>query len=150
MKRIEKILVVLVVLGVVMKLLSIEGGSFTMFIGLWGLICFYLIFTFFLLNNISFRRIFTKEPYVNISTARMIGAVGCGVIFSSVCIGLLFMAFRYPGWEVQVIVPLIPLLIVLVISAIKYKSSSNRLFYVEVLIRGIVMVVSGLFVFGLL
>ena len=134
MIKLEKILGIIVVIGLILKFTLIPGGGILLTLSLMTLACLYYPLGFALLNRIGFKQIFKKESYKGLSALRIIGAIGAGIAFSAICVGILFKLQHWTGANINLIAGLIPTLIVLVIALIKYLKAKGE-FYIGILKR---------------
>ena len=76
MKKAEIIIVTLSIIALAMNLLLVPGGGVLTVLALstFSIIYFYLGFALF--NDIRLRKIFKKDSYKEISSSRILGAVG--------------------------------------------------------------------------
>ncbi|MDP4227049.1 MAG: hypothetical protein Q8910_11775 [Bacteroidota bacterium] len=134
MIKLEKILGIIVVIGLILKFSMISGGGILLTLSLMTLACLYYPLGFALLNQIGFKQIFKKEAYKGLSALRIIGAIGAGMAFSAICVGILFKLQYWTGANIYLIAGLVPSLIVLVIALIKYFKAKGE-FYIGILKR---------------
>lgn len=134
MLKLEKILGIIVVIGLVLKFTLIPGGGILLTLSLMTLACLYYPLGFALLNRIGFKQIFKKESYKGLSALRIIGAIGAGMAFSAICVGILFKLQLWAGANINLIAGLATLLIVLTIALIKYLKAKGE-FYIGILKR---------------
>ena len=108
----------------------------------------YMYFGFALFNNIQFRKIFKKETYKEISTKRIIGAVGAGLALSVSAIGILFKFQSWPGASANLIMGIVTLSIVAIISLTKMKKSADN-YYSNILKRIVIFGAICIFLFAI-
>ena len=152
MKRIEFITAFLIVLGIGMKLLLIPGGSVILGISLTVLACLYYPAGIFYFNNIHLTGIFKKKSYKELSFLRVTGAVAGGLIFSILCVGMLFKLLQLPGSRPMLIAGLCAGCLFLLIILIRFLINRGNTFYRDMVVRsllilslsGILYSVSGL------
>jgi hypothetical protein len=139
MKKTEIIIASLTVIFFLLKLVLgyIPGVStFTiLFHSFLSLLYFHLGFAIF--NNIRLRKIFNKESYKNISTLRIFGSIAAGLTLSIAIIGTLFKVMHWPGASVNLIFGFFGILIVSIISIIKYSKTKSP-YYSKILSRNLV------------
>ena len=112
MKKLEKILVFIMLIALVMKLYLMPGGSSISEISMVLLSLIYFPFGFAFLNQIPMRKIFSKDAYKEQTTIRLICAIGVGISLSAICIGILFKLNSWPGSNRYIIVGLLTLFII--------------------------------------
>jgi hypothetical protein len=134
LKKVERILIALSVISLTLVLASVDGGALLSMISLMLLSIFYWAFSFALLNNIGFRKIFATSSYQGISARHIIGAILTGFSLSTLLVGLLYKVLGWNGANNILFAGLAPGLIILIIAAIKY-SRNKSMFYKELLWR---------------
>lgn len=142
MKKTEKILVTITLLGVVLRFLLIPGASELITVGATVLAILYGYFSFALLNDIRLRQIFKKTSYTNLSWKRILISVLIGFSISTIVFGILFKLLILPGAYELLIIGLVGtgFLIVIIFLVPKMKNESYRKIY----IRCVPIVVLGL------
>jgi hypothetical protein len=123
MKKIELIVGLIAILGIVLKLLHIPGSGVLTVLTLSTLSMFYYVFSFALFNGIRLRDIFKKASYKDTNAKRIIGAIGLGFALSAITIGGLFKLQFWPGATVQLMAGLVTTGLILLIAAIFYFRS---------------------------
>ncbi|NVO03062.1 MAG: hypothetical protein HXX09_10225 [Bacteroidetes bacterium] len=108
------------------------------------LLFFYFIFTFALLNNLSFKDLFIARSYSKIGSLKTIGTIGLGFALSSVVAGIMFIELVWYGGYPNVVIGMITLLIIGIVALIKISKSENKLFYKNVLFRAFGFIILGL------
>lgn len=134
MKNVEKVLVIIFLIGIIFKAFSIVGGNILVFLSLFSLSIFYFFFTFPLLNNLNFNQVFKKKSYDTITSLRTLYSIFCSFAFYSFIIGMLFRIFN---WENAVLIfwfGVVFLAICFTISLVKYFQN-HSIFYKSVLMR---------------
>ncbi len=134
MKLTEKIVGVLMLLGILMKLLSLIGQDIVIVVSftLQATIYFYLGFALF--NGIRLRKILKKESFEGIKSGRMIGAILFGMALSTTVIGLMFFILSLPGSGIMINVGAFGIGIALVVALIRYLVNKSK-FYKGIFIR---------------
>ena len=146
MKKTERVLVALSAISTALHVAAISGGSQLSFLSLTTLSLFYYAFSFALLNGIGFRGLFRKVSYKGISAMRIIGAVCAGMTISTLAIALLFAILNYEGASNMLLSGLVPAVIILLISIIKYMKNKH-VFYKGVILRVSLACVAGILPF---
>ncbi len=134
MKKGEIILATISIISLGLNLLLIPGGGFLTVLTLSTLSMVYFYFGFALFNDIRLRKIFKKDSYKDISSLRILGAVGAGLALSMTTIGLMFKFQSWPGADLNLIAGLVGLVIVTIIGVIKYSKSKSD-YYTRILKR---------------
>ncbi len=134
MKKIELILGVIAIIGIVLKLFHIPGGAALTILSLLTLSVFYYVFSFALFNGIRLRDIFKKEAYKETNIWRIIGAIVIGWDLSIVIIGGLFKLQSWPGGNLELLIGLVIAIIILIIAMIFYLKNKAE-YYKRIAIR---------------
>jgi hypothetical protein len=132
MKKLELILAIITLIAIAMKLSLMFGGSSLASITMILLSLIYFPFGFAFLNQIPMRKIFIKNAYKAMTSMRIIYAIGVGLSFSAICLGILFKLNSWPGSNQNLIVGLVLLVIILVISLfrnIKFGYENNSFIF---------------------
>jgi hypothetical protein len=129
MNKLEKILGIIALLGLIFKFAIFHGGSLLLALSLSSLafLYFYLGFAFF--NQIGFKGIFKSESYKGLSKFRIIGAIGVGVALSMICIGILFKLQNWYFATLYLYGGLILALIIIIVTAFRFKKSKGDFYY---------------------
>jgi len=135
-KKTEIILGGIAILAMFMNTFLVPGGSVLTILSLCLLFLIYLFFSFGLLNDIGFRKIWKKKPYEGISTYKILGTIGTGIGLSSAVIGILFKVMMWPGASMTLESGLTLLGIVFIISYIKNNKTKSQT-YLNVIKRSL-------------
>jgi len=134
MKKAEMLIVIFAVISLILNLLLFPNSGIFMTVILLVLSMLYSYLGFALFNEIELGRIFNIETYKDISTSRIIVAIGAGVVLSMTTIGILFKFQFWPGASYILGVSLAVLLIVLLIVTFMYRKS-KAVFYIRIYYR---------------
>lgn len=134
MKKIELILVSLAVIAFGLNLFLVEGSSLLLIFSVIGLLFLYFYLGFAILNGITFRTLFKKETYKNISSLRIFGSVATGIIFSIMVLGVVFKYLMWPGGSMMLLISFVGILIIFIVALIKNLKKPSK-FYQNVLLR---------------
>jgi hypothetical protein len=148
MKKIELILGLLGLVGVILGMAAIPGGSILSVLALCGLSVFYFYFSFAVLNGIHGRDIFKKAAYKDIAAADIVSAIGAGIALSIVVIGLLFKVMFWPGGSFMLLAGCLALIIAAIIGGIRLRTSKSA-FPARLLKRAVIFGSLGLLCFFL-
>lgn len=148
MKLFEKILTVMIIVGLIFKFAFISGGSTLFVLGISFLSIIYYPLGLLFFNDIPMRKAFKKISYQGISTLKIIGAIGLGMGLSAILIGILFKLQHFPGSLLMLYTGLIVTMIVAVISIMKYLEN-RYVFYKKTLTRIAIIGIIGLFLTSL-
>jgi len=135
MRLLEKILVVLVIIGGLFKLALFPGSAAILGLSITTLSILYFSFSFLLFNGIKLRNVFKKSSYQNVSRNRIIGAIGTGFPLSIVLMGFLFDLLILPGGLAMLYVGLTWLGLVFVVIITRVLKSGVNPYYRGILTR---------------
>jgi hypothetical protein len=151
MRKAEIILVITIVAGIAGNLFWIEYSNEIFMIGCSLLATMYFYLGFALFNEVPFRQIFKKASYKDISSGRIIGSIGLGIVFSIIIIGFQFKFLLLPGSHEMLIIGNEFLTVVTIVAAfmffIRHKGKSE--FYPRNFKRMIPILCIGLFTYWL-
>jgi len=148
MKKTELILLGIAILALILKMLHISGSGVLTVLSVSSISVFYMYIGFALFNNVSFRNIFKKDSYKGISSKRIIGGIGTGLALGYTIIGILFKFQSWPNASNQLGMGLLGLGIVMLISLIKIKKSTDN-YYSNILKRVVIIGALGVFLFAI-
>lgn len=146
MKTIEKIFLFLIALGIVLKFNLVIGASILIMASALVLAVFYGYFSFTVLNNVKFLKIFKAASYKGISGGRWVYVISSGLSLQALILGILFKLMWWPGSAIILVTGIGSVLISISIAVIKYSKHRER-FYKLILIRCIPFFVFGLLIF---
>lgn len=141
MRKKEAVLIVLSIFSLGLNLLFSSGMNPWPVITLSLLAMLYLFFSFAILNNIDLKRIFKKEPYVEVSKTKIAGAILIGLALSLTLIGILFRFKYWPNSSFILETGLGGLLLVTIIGFIKYPRTESD-YFINIFRR--IVIVGGL------
>ena len=141
MKNLEKVLGLLIIIGLVMKLFLIPFGGVLTILSLSTLACVYYPFGFAQFNGIRFRDIFKEISYKGFSKWQIIGGVSLGIGLAVMCMGILFRVQEWPGSGVILSAGLLITCIVLIVALIKYSKTKSE-YYTPIFLR--IAIIGGL------
>lgn len=130
----EIILTITLILLSMLSIMGIVGTSAITIIVAGILSSIYFYFSFAMFNNISLKNIFKKSSYKGIKSVRIIGAIAVGIQLSIIVLALLFKLMMWPGDKAMAVIGGIGLVIILLISLIKYTRNKSD-FYFNILKR---------------
>jgi len=142
MKKLEMILIIGAVVGLLMALFDVPLSSLivSLFFLVLALLYFYLGFALF--NGIRFRDIFKAESYKGLGPWRIAVAVGTGIALSDLTVGFLFTILNYPMAESLLAFGLVLTAIMLLLAAIRNAKEKER-FYRNIILRCAVFIIIG-------
>ena len=122
-------------IGYLMKLASIAGGEFIIGLSLSFLSMLYFAVSTLLFNSVSIRQLFKGGGFNGVSSLRIAGSAGTGIVFSIAITGIMFRELRLEGAGFMLALGTITSTLVLVVVLIKYLQSRKVPFYQNMLIR---------------
>jgi len=140
MKKLEMILIIGAVVGLLMSLFDVPPTSLvvSLFFVALGLLYFYLGLALF--NGIRFRNIFKADSYNGLGPWRIAIAIGTGIALSNLTIGFMFSILSYPMAETLLTFGIALAAIMIILALIKNARDKNP-FYRNIIIRCIVLIV---------
>jgi len=145
MRKLEIILSILALIGIILQLSGIPGGAILLILSLTILAVLYYPFGFIVLNNIRVRKIFSAGSYRGLSALRILGTIGIGMALSTVCLGIVFKLETYPGAGYIQIIGLVSLIILAVPAVIRYTQTRDK-HYWRLLLRTLIFGVTGIII----
>lgn len=136
MKRLEKTLLMLIVLSILAKLVPLPFNGIVITFAALALSILYFFFGFAVFPDIGFRQILKKESYSNLKPWDIIISVFTGMAFQILVIGLLFKIQYWPGASVMSRTALISNIPFLILAS-WLLMTQNRFVYVAILKRGV-------------
>lgn len=133
MKWTERVSIVLIVLLLLARFFT-SSVDVMLFILFTFLSIYYYGLGFFLLNDLRLKDIFKKSSYTKISTLRILGSILAPMFLSSLLIGILYILMRYEGSLNMFFTGLTSVVIVIIISLIKYQTKKDP-FYKKVVLK---------------
>lgn len=134
MKRVEKVFLIILIVSLIYKYLYGVGSSLLLLLSINILAVFYLYFSFALLNDIEFRKIFKKASYPKNVRKRLAISIFTGIAISTSLMGILFKIQDYPGADLLLLASLGFTMALSLITLYKnYKVDGD--FYFNVFIR---------------
>jgi hypothetical protein len=143
MIKTERYLVAFAIVSLTFNIAGITGAAFLMMISLLILSLFYYIFSFALLNGISFSNIFRRSTYKAISGLRLAGTVATGMALAPICTGILYCALHLNGGEIIILTGIVSGMFVGIVAAIRYRKSKSK-FYTDIFIRLGIFTIAGI------
>jgi len=134
MKKTEKILAAISILGILFNLYLVPFGGTLSIISMTCLAILYMYLSFALFNDIPIKGILKKDSYAGISKLRVFGTIATGLVLSVSVIGILFKSQLYPYSSVLLAEGVIGLFIAAIVAVVQLRRSSAK-FYSEILKR---------------
>lgn len=126
MKKGEVILIIIAFIALLLNVLFIPGGGVLTVLTFSSLSMLYFYFGFALFNDIPLRKIFKKESYKEVRSARTVGAVGAGMALSITTVGIMFKFQAWPGSELNLLIGVLGLVIVTIVGLIKCSKNKSE------------------------
>jgi putative Mn2+ efflux pump MntP len=142
MKKLELVLIIGAVVGLVMMLFNVPLDSMIVSVFFITLGCLYFYLGFALLNDIRFRDIFKADSYKGLGIWRILIAIGSGIASSWLTIGLMFSILNYPMAGTFLIVGIVFAAIMITLALIRNMRDKNK-FYRNVILRCFVFIIIG-------
>ena len=141
MKRLEKILWGLFIIGLLFKIMHWPGaGILTVFsLALVSMLYFYLGFALF--NEVKLRNAFNKSSYTNLPKLNLAFGIAFGISLSIITIGFLFKFMLWPGANFNLMIGLIAIVICLVAYLLlskQNKVSFAKQSFTRIIVIGII------------
>ncbi len=125
MKKLELIVSALSIIAIFLDFFLVPGGLALTALTFLTLSFLYLSFGYALFNDIRFRKLFKGDALSEISTQRILGAIGAGLALSMTSIGLMFKFLHWPGATITLYTGMFGLLIVSIVGTIKYTRTKS-------------------------
>ena len=142
MKKLELVLIIGAVVGLVMNLFNVPLDSLIVAVFLITLGCLYFYFGFALFNDIRFRDIFKADPYKGLGIWRILIAIGTGIASSWLTIGFMFSILNYPMAGTFLIVGVVFAAIMIILALIRNARDKNQ-FYRNIILKCLVFIIIG-------
>ncbi len=140
MKKLELILIVGAIIGLLMTIFNLPLYSLIVSALFLILACLYFYLSFALLNNIPLRKIFESGSYKGIGTWRILIAIGTGLTLSILTIGFMFTILSYPGAKTLLVVGMVLAAIIITLALIKNAQGKNQ-FYRNIILRCLIFLI---------
>ncbi len=142
MKKLELILIIGAVVGLVMALFKIPLDSLVVSVFFITLSCLYFYLGFALFNGIRFGDIFKNDSYKGIGVWRIMTAIGTGMAISWLTIGFMFSILNYPMAGTFLIAGIVFAAIMIILALIRNVRDKNK-FYRNIILRCLVFLIIG-------
>ena len=143
MKKLEKILIVLSLIGIAMKLVPVAGGATITVFGILLLALLYILFGFALFNGIRFRDIFKKRAYTGVKTSHILMSAFCGICLFFLLMGIMFKIQAWLGAAIELFSSSVLTTILFIACLIWYLSSPQQ-FLKNIFYRAVPLLVIAL------
>lgn len=136
MRKLEKVLIILIVIATISKLVPVVGMSIVLTFAALSLSFLYFIFGFAVFTKIAFANIFKRETYKHLKVRDIIISVLTGFAFPVLISGLLFRLNYWPAAHIMSFTGLLTTFPFIIIALVLLHTQ-NRFVYIEILKRGI-------------
>ena len=134
------ILIIGATIGLLMALFNTPFDSLIVSVCFITLSCLYFCFGFALFNNIPFRKIFVPDSYKGLDFWRILIAIGTGLAFSVLTIGIMCSVLSYPMAKTFLAVGIVLAVIIIILALIKNAQRKDN-FYRNVILRSFVFMI---------
>ena len=140
MKRLELILLTGTILSLILAFLNTPLDSLIGSVFFITLSCLYFCLGFALFNNIPFRKIFIPDSYKGIGSSRILIAIGTGLAFSVLTIGIMCSVLSYPMAKTFLAVGIALAVIIIILALIKNAQEKDN-FYRNIILRSFIFII---------
>jgi len=140
MKKLELILIIGSVVGLLMSFLDVPQNSLIVALFFLPLSLLYFYLGFALFNGIRLRNIFKADSYKDLGVWRIAIAIGTGIALSNLTIGFMFSILSYPLAETMLIFGIALAVIMIILALIKNAREKNP-FYRNIILRCLIFLI---------
>ena len=143
MKLLEKTLFFVIIISISLHFMLLPGMAIITVLCCLLLSILYFYLSFFLLNNIGFKKIFKKKSYEDLTTLKTASSILLGVGYSIIPMGFLFKLLIWPGSKVILLLGILFSTLVffgIIISDLIYKKNLTK----SVIVRFTILIAFGL------
>ncbi len=140
MKKLEILLIIGAVIGLIMALLNVPLHSLILSVFFIGLSFLYFYLGFALFNGIRARDIFKAGSYEGLGPWRIATAIGTGIALSILTIGFMFAILSYHMATTMLIVGTVATAIVIILALVRNAIDKNQ-FYRNIILRCLVFLI---------
>jgi hypothetical protein len=127
MKKLERTLIVLCIISFLFAAFNITGRAVLCNFSFSCLALFYLLFTYFLLHDIPFRKMFSAGSYPDTSPQKVGSGIVTGMIFSIATIGSLFVSLHWQGFSFMYFISANFIFVLLIVSILTDRKKRTEL-----------------------
>ncbi len=127
MKKLEKILWGVFVIGILFKIMKWPGAGILTITSLGLVSCFYLYLGIGIFNNLTLKAMFSKDSYQYKHRFNLLFGAIFGIVLAALVIGFLFKFMLWPGANVLLILGLFSLLFSLLMYGLLLKKKKVNL-----------------------
>jgi hypothetical protein len=143
MKFAEKVLVIAVVAGLILKFSLIRGGSEFLMVSLLTLSGIYFALGFLLFNQIRLRDLTKKGTFENLTVTSIVVSVMTGIALSIICVGALFKLLGLPGSDEMLMFGAGSAIVISIIAIVMKRKLATT----PILIRTVIFAAAGIVLF---
>jgi len=140
MKKLELILIIGSVVGLLMSLFDVPQNSLIVGLSFLPLSLLYFYLGFALFNGIRLRNIFKADSYKDLGVWRIAIAIGTGIALSNLTIGFMFSILSYPLAKTMLIFGIALAVIMIILALIKNAREKNP-FYRNIILRCLIFLI---------
>jgi len=140
MKKLELILIIGSVVGLLMSFLDVPQNSLIVALFFLPLSLLYFYLGFALFNGIRLRNIFKADSYKDLGVWRIAIAIGTGIALSNLTIGFMFSILSYPLAKTMLIFGIALAVIMTILALIKNAREKNP-FYRNIILRCLIFLI---------
>jgi putative Mn2+ efflux pump MntP len=140
MKKLEMILIVGAVVGLLMTLFDLPLNSLIVSLFFLVLALLYIYLGFALFNNVRLRDIFKAESFKGLGPWRIAIAIGTGVALSTLTVAFMFSILGYPMAETILIYGIVLAILMIILALIKNAREKNP-FYRNIIVRCLIFLI---------
>jgi len=129
MKKTEKILAAISIMGILLNLFLVPYGDTLSILSMSCLAVLYMYLSFALFNDIPLQKVLKRENHKDISKRTKIGTNLIGMILALITIGILFKLQDWPNASTLLNIGFCGLILSAIISFIKVRQSNPKLHY---------------------
>lgn len=140
MKKLEIILIIGAIIGLLLALFNTPFDSLIVSVFFTTLGCLYFYLGFALLNNIALQKIFKADSYKGIGPWKILIAIGTGLSLSILIIGFMFSILNYPMAKTFLVAGIVLVAIIIILALIKNAQEKDQ-FYRSIMLRSIAFLI---------
>lgn len=143
MKFAEKVLVIAVLAGLILKFSLIRGGSEFLMVSMLTLSGIYFALGFLLFNQIRLRDLTKKGTFENLTVTSIVVSVMTGIALSIICVGALFKLLGLPGSDEMLMFGAGSAIVISIIAIVMKRKLATT----PILIRTVIFAAAGIVLF---
>ena len=140
MKKLEIILIIGAIIGLLLVLFNTPFDSLIVSVFFITLSCLYFFLALHCSIIFRYGRYLIADSYKGIGTWRILIAIGTGIALSILTIGFMFSILNYPMARTFLVVGIVLAAIIIILALIKNAQEKNQ-FYRNIILRSFVFVI---------